>query len=210
MSCLQYEPTSMGLFDKLFKTTKVETKGIFADSEIEQRNKEFMVKFEQAKNLFIDSLNIYNSKSCQCAFPRFQQMVGIDCSDTGNSFKCYDTDLLISVTKDCFDITESNLNDEVTNEKWICKKCNTTYEFGWSDFSIYVDRQKLKLTNLKTELIGLPTTKPIPLYLGLAGHSYPSKEEITNVSFDEFRKYNDLNSEVLTGNQQRRKLKIKF
>jgi hypothetical protein len=180
---------SMGLFDKLFKSTKTETKRYFTDSEIEQRNKEFMEKFEQAKELFNDSLNIYNSHKCQCAFPRFQQIISIDCSNTGNSFKCYDTDLLISMSKNYFDITESTLKDEVTNEKWICKKCGSSYEFGWSDFSIYVERQKLKLTNLKTELIGLSTKKPIPLYLGHAGHSSPSREEITNVSFDEFKKY---------------------
>lgn len=179
----------MGLFDKLFKSTKTETKKYLTDSEIEQRNKEFMVKFEQVRELFNDSLNIYNSHNCQCAFPRFQQVISIDCRNTGNSFKCYDTDLLISMSKNYFDITESSLKDEVTNEKWICKKCGSSYEFGWSDFSIYVERQKLKLTDLKTELIGLSTTKPIPLYLGLAGHSYPSREEITSVSFDQFKKY---------------------
>jgi hypothetical protein len=186
VACNTNRPT-MGLFDKLFKTT--ETKKYLSDSEIEQRNKEFMIKYEQAKNLFNESLNIYNSKSCQCAFPRFQQIVGIDCSGTGNSFKCYDTDLLISMTKDYFDITQSNLSDEVTNEKWICKKCGSTYEFGWSDFSIYVERQKLKLTDLKTDLIGLPIIYPIPIYLGLHGHSYPSRKIITSVSFEEFSKY---------------------
>ncbi len=141
------------------------------------------------KELLNESLNIYNSHACQCAFPRFQQIISIDCSNTGNSFKCYDTDLLISMSKNYFDITDSRLKDEVTNEKWICKKCGSSYEFGWSDFSIYVERQKLKLTDLKTELIGLSTTRPIPLYLGLAGHSYPSRDEITSVSFDEFKKY---------------------
>ena len=179
----------MGLFDKLFKSTKPEAKKYLSDSQIEQRNKEFMVKFEQVKNLFTESLNIYNSQYCQCAFPRFQQIVGIDCNDTGTSFKCYDTDLLISITKDCFDITNSNLTDEVTNNKWTCKKCGSIFEYGWSDFSIYVERQKLKLTDLRTEMKGLPVAKPIPLYLGLAGHSYPSRQEITNVSFDEFKKY---------------------
>ncbi len=179
----------MGIFDKLFKSTETETKRHLNDSEIEQRNKAFMVKFEQVKELFNDSLNIYNSQDCQCAFPRFQQIISIDCSNTGNSFKCYDTDLLISMSKNYFDITESSLKDEVTNEKWICKRCGSSYEFGWSDFSIYVERQKLKLVDLKTELIGLSTIKPIPLYLGLAGHSYPSKEEITSVSFDKFRQY---------------------
>jgi hypothetical protein len=93
------------------------------------------------------------------------------------------------MSKNYFHITESSLKDEVTNEKWICKKCGSSYEFGWSDFSIYVERQKLKLTDLKTELIGLSTTKPIPLYIVLAGHSYPLREEITSVSFDEFKKY---------------------
>ena len=179
----------MGLFDKLFKSTKTEIKKYLSDSEIEQRNKEFMVKFEQVKQLFTDSLKIYNSQYCQCAFPRFQQIVGIDCSDTGNSFKCYDTDLLISMSKDFFDISSSNLKDEVTNEKWTCKKCGSTYEYGWSDFSIYVERQKLKLTDLKIQMTGLSITKPIPLYLGLAGHSYPSRQEITSVTFDEFKKY---------------------
>jgi len=157
--------------------------------EIGQTNMEFAMRFEQVKSLFTEVLHMYNVSSCQCAFPRFRQIVGIDCNDTGDSFKCYDTDLLITMAKDCFDIAESSLKDEVTNEKWICKKCGSTYEYGWSDFSIYVERQKLKLTGLKTVLIGLPTIKPIPLYLGLSGHSYPSREEITSVSFDEFKKY---------------------
>lgn len=43
--------------------------------------------------------------------------------------------------------------------------------------------------DLKTELKGLQTVKPIPLYLGLAEHSYPSRQEITSVSFDEFKEY---------------------
>jgi hypothetical protein len=45
------------------------------------------------------------------------------------------------------------------------------------------------LTELKAEVKGKPVTKPIPLYLGLAGHSYPSRQEITSVSFEEFKKY---------------------
>jgi len=93
------------------------------------------------------------------------------------------------MAKDYFDITQSSLKGEATNEKWICKEWGSTYAYGWSDFSIYVERQKLKLAGLKTALIGLPTIKPIPLYLGLAGHSYPSRGEIISVSFDEFKKY---------------------
>lgn len=179
----------MGLFDKLFKSTKTENQKYLSDSEIKHITDEFKVKFDQVKILFTESLNIYNSQYCQCAFPRFQQIVGIDCSVTGNSFKCHETDLLISMSKGYFDVTNSMLTDEVTNEIWTCKKCGSTYEYGWSDFSIYVERQKLKLTNLKTELKGPPTTKPIPLYLGHFGHSYPSRQEVIGVSFEEFKNY---------------------
>ncbi len=177
----------MGLFDKLFK--KTDSKKDLTDSDIEQRNKEFMVRFEQVKNLFSTSLSKYNIENCQCAYPRFQQIIGIDCSNTGHSFKCHDTDLLISMSNVYFDISNSGLTDEVTNEKWICKKCGSTYEYGWSDFSIYVERQKLKLINLSTQLIGQPTFMPVPLYLGLSGHSYPPRSEITSVTFEEFENY---------------------
>ena len=182
----------MGLFDKLFKTTEVkqtETKKYLSDVEIEQRNNEFAVKFDQVKNLFTSSLNIYNSELCQCAYPRFQQIISIDCTDTGNSFKCYDTDLLIDLSKPYFDIEKSELNDECTNEKWTCKKCGSTYEYGWSDFSIYVERQKLKLKNLTINPKGKETIKPIPLFLGLMGHSYPAKTEIMSVDFTDFENY---------------------
>ena len=177
----------MGLFDKIFK--KTETKKYPTDSEIEQRNKEFMVNLEQVKNLFATTLNNYNSENCHCAYPRFQQIIGIDCSKIGKSFKCHDTDLLIDMSKVYFDISSSDLSNEVTNEKWICKKCGSIYEYGWSDFSIHVERQKLKLTNLRTQLIGKPPIKPVPLYLGVSGHSYPPRSEITSVTFEEFEKY---------------------
>jgi hypothetical protein len=181
----------MGLFDKLLDKLfkKIEPKKHLTAAELEQRNKDFMVKFEQVKNLFAASLSNYNKENCQCAYPRFQQIIGIDCSNTGNSFKCYDTDLLISMSKIYFDISKSELTDENTNEKWTCKKCGSTYEYGWSDFSIYVERQKLKLTNLTTQLIGQQPIIPIPLYLGLAGHSYPPRSEITSVSFEAFENY---------------------
>lgn len=52
-------------------------------------------------------------------------------------------------------------------------KCRSHYEYGWSDFSIYIERQKLELISLRTGKIGKPTTEQIPLFLGLIGHSYP-------------------------------------
>jgi hypothetical protein len=183
--CLEYEIQYMALFDKLFK--RDEAKKNLSDDE--EKNKEFIAKFEQVKNLFISCLDMYNSEFCQCAYPRFQQIISIDCSNTGNSFKCYETDLLIDLSKEYYTVEKSELSDECTNEKWTCKKCSSTYEYGWSDFSMYVERQKLKLKNLTIYPTGKPAITPLPLYLGLMGHSYPSKAEMTNVSFAEFEKY---------------------
>ncbi|HEX8313769.1 MAG TPA: hypothetical protein VF609_02170 [Flavisolibacter sp.] len=182
----------MGLFDKIFKKTsseKTEPKRYLSDSEIEQRNKEFKVKFEKAKDLLTFSLENHNYHFCQCCYPRFQQIIGIDCTKTGDSYKCYDTDLLIDLSAKYFEVEKSELSDECKNEKWICKKCRSTYEYGWSDFSIYVERQKLKLTELKVEAKGKPAVKPIPLYLGLMGHSYPPRSEMSSVDFEEFQNY---------------------
>ena len=181
----------MSLFEKIFKMKPQdkEPKGYLSETEIEQRNKEFKVRFEKAKVLLIFSLENYNSNFCQCAYPRFQQIIGIDCSNTGDSYKCYDTDLLIDLSAQYFNIEKSELSNECNNFNWICKKCGSTYEYGWSDFSIYVERQKLKLTNLKVQSIGKPTIKPIPLYLGLMGHSIPPETEMSNVDFEEFQNY---------------------
>lgn len=160
-----------------------------SELQMEQRNKEFEVRLEQVKNLFTSSLTIYNSESCQCVYPRFQQIIGIDCVSTGDSFKCYETELLIDLAKPYFDIEKSELSDENTNEKWTCKKCGSTYEYGWSDFSISVERQKLKLNTLIVDTKGKPATKPIPLFLGLIGHSYPPRTEVTKVDFADFENY---------------------
>ncbi len=183
----------MGFFDKLFgyrpSSTNTPAKTYLTETEIKKRNEDFNIKFEQTKELFIHSLEYYNSIHCQCSFPRFQQLIGIDCTNSGNSFKCYDTDLLIDLSAGYFNIEKSELNDENTNEKWVCKKCSSIYEYGWSDFSIYVERQKLRLIKLNVSYNGKPVDKPVPIYIGLMGHSYPSKQDVKNVSFDEFSKY---------------------
>lgn len=152
-------------------------------------SKEFEFRYEKAKELLTYSLENYNSVFCQCAYPRFQQIIGIDCTNTGDSYKCLDTDLLIGLSKKYFNIEESALSDECKNEKWVCKKCGSIYEYGWSDFSIYVERQKLKLTDLKIQAKGKSATTPIPLYLGLMGHSYPPKSQLSSVDFEEFKNY---------------------
>ena len=156
---------------------------------MEQKKQDYEARREKIKQLFETALVDYISTACQCAFPRFQQLIGIDCAGSGYSFKCYDTDLLIGTSKKYFDITASERTDENKNEKWICKKCGSDYEYGWSDFSIYIERQKLELINLRTVEIGKPTIEPIPLFLGLIGHSYPPKSEMEQVEFYEFERY---------------------
>jgi hypothetical protein len=42
---------------------------------------------------------------------------------------------------------------------------------------------------LKVKQVGKPALKPVPLYIGLMGHSYPPKSEMKSVDFAEFEKY---------------------
>lgn len=177
----------MGIFDKLFNRT--ESKKNQDKKEVQQINNDLSIKHKEERKLYQTVFEMYYSSSCQCAFPRFQQIVGIDCAKSGNSFKCFDTELLIGFSKPYFHIDKSELADENVNEKWICKKCGSNYEFGWQDFSIAVEREKLRLTELKVEQIGKPAITPIPLYIGLMGHSYPPKTEIASVDFAEFERY---------------------
>ncbi len=39
---------------------------------------------------------------------------------------------------------------EAYNELWCCNKCGSLYDYGWSDFSIHVNRAFLKIKELKT------------------------------------------------------------
>jgi len=174
---------------QLLKANNHEPEKNIEDVEREKQNKELMVKVEQVKELFKSTLIKYNSTSCQCAFPRYQQLISIDCSETRKLFKSVDTEILISLSKPYFERVKSELNNECTNEKWTCLKCGSIYEYGWSDFSIYFDRQILKLVSLKVDIIGKKAITPIPLFLGLEGHSYPYFSNTINVGFSEFEKY---------------------
>jgi hypothetical protein len=156
---------------------------------IEQENIQFKKDEELIIELFKSAFEIYNSDLCPCAYPRFRQIIGINCSDTNDSFQCFETEILISLAKPGFNVEKSELTNERLNEKWVCKKCESVYEYGWSDFSIAVSRQKLKLIKLKAAEIGKPAFKSIPLYLGLMGHSYPPENQIFKVEFEKFRKY---------------------
>ena len=78
---------------------------------------------------------------------------------------------------------------EASNELWTCKKCGSIYHYGWSDFSIHVNRTILKIIDLKTEEIGAEIQLPLPLYVGLFGHNFPDKTYVNPVDFETFKSY---------------------
>ena len=92
----------------------------------------------------------YQGDSCACQHPRFTQIVGINCVDFVKSFKAWETTLLISKFKKNFEIETLEKGPENLNEKWTCKKCKSEFNFGWSDFSIAVEREVLLPIDIKT------------------------------------------------------------
>ncbi len=150
---------------------------------------EFNERHAQLKEALQAVLDGYTAAACPCAFPRFRQVVGIDCTDTGDSYCCHDTELLIYLSKPLFEVEPLGKPGEAANEKWVCKTCASVYDWGWSDFSIHVNRQTLKISNLRAPQIGREALKPIPLFLGLWGHSYPPKTEMRPATLEEFIDY---------------------
>lgn len=145
--------------------------------------------FEKLNSIIENALNKYNINYCQCSYPRFIQIVSIDCFDYGQSFKSYETEILIENSRKYFETEKFENKQECHSEKWKCKKCNSEFEYYWSDLSIALDRTTLKPINIKAKSIGKQTITPIPLYKGLVGYSYPPKNEIINVNIYEFEKY---------------------
>ena len=78
---------------------------------------------------------------------------------------------------------------EGAHQVWTCKKCGSTYSYDWEDFSIHVSRVTMKATETKVAPIGKPAVKPIPLFLGLSGHSFPPQSEMVPVSYEDFEVY---------------------
>jgi hypothetical protein len=151
---------------------------------------DFQIKYNKTSQLLKKAVSYYyHGNSCACQYPRFMQIVGINCIHYKASFKAWETTLLIEKVKPYFEIETLKNGSENTNEKWTCRKCKSQFNYGWSDFSIAVERDVLFPIKLNAKEKGEKAIKPIPLYLGLYGHSYPSKKEITNVNFDAFKTY---------------------
>lgn len=145
--------------------------------------------FEKTQALFNLCFKNYYSAQCQCAFPRYHQIIGIDCVNTGDSFSCYETEMLIGMSKPYFDIEPGPKGYEGAHQKWTCRKCGSTYTYEWADFSIHVNRQTLKADEVTIPSAGKPAVKPIPLFLGLSGHSFPPQTEMVPASYEDFESY---------------------
>lgn len=149
----------------------------------------FEERFHQVKPIFTEAMARYRRAGCPCAFPRFVQIAGIDCTKMGASAKCWDTEVLIGLAKEGFETGPSDRRDEASNERWVCKTCGSVYEYGWSDFSIHVERQKLECTHLRATPVGKAAERPVPLFLGVFGHNVPPESELIPADLETFRRY---------------------
>lgn len=160
------------------------------EEERQKIQEKFRAMSEELSNLVDSALSMYNKAHCPCSYPRFIQITSIDCSDYRNSsFECYDTEALIGKSRSCFETIEIEQPHEAYAERWICKKCQSEFRLSWQDFSISVDRHTLTPINLRALTVGKSCKIPIPLYMGLAGHAFPSKRKIKTVGLEEFKNY---------------------
>jgi uncharacterized delta-60 repeat protein len=112
---------------------------------------DFQIRYNRTSELLEKvAEKYYQGDSCACQHPRFIQIVGINCVDFRKSFKAWETTLLISKVKKNFEIETLEKGTENSNEKWTCKKCKSEFNFGWSDFSIAVEREVLLPIDIKT------------------------------------------------------------
>ncbi|RNI30429.1 hypothetical protein [Rufibacter latericius] len=146
-------------------------------------------KLKEFSEVVKNAISFYKTYSCCCAFPRFRQIVSIDCTDYGNSFSCFETEIFIKQAKEHFKVRKIDRIEENVSEEWTCKKCDSKYIYGWSDFSIAISRQVLKPQKIKVTEVGAEPLKPIPLFVGPIGHSYPSRNELTPTDKEGFENY---------------------
>ena len=144
---------------------------------------------EKLWKLIEEIMTYYNSISCQCAFPRYRQIVSLNCSDYQKSFYSSETQGFLQHSRLYFDIIEGDNKQEDNSQIWTCKKCRSVYDYAYSGFSIYVNRGYLKINEHKTIDIGAEPQTPMPFVVGLFGHSYPDRDLFKQVDLDAFSSY---------------------
>ncbi|MEI9809366.1 MAG: hypothetical protein WDO16_16675 [Bacteroidota bacterium] len=124
----------MNFFKKLFGSANT-------TAQQNQSREEYVKQVQENANKLWDflgeTLAFYHSKSCQCAFPRFRQIVSIDCTDTGTSFYCSETEGFISHAKKYFTVSKTDTGTEAYNESWSCNKCGL-YMIMAGQISVYM------------------------------------------------------------------------
>jgi len=154
------------------------------DDRLYQRQQQVI----QLREMIGETITLYNSVSCVCAFPRLRQIAGIDCIDYRKAFYVTETEYFIDALKPFFKI-EPVESARGNSDDWTCLKCGSTWVYQWEDFSISVSRTVLKIKELKAQDAGPAGEKPIPLFIGLGGHGFPDYSEMTPVAFDTFKNY---------------------
>lgn len=177
------------MLDNLFKHVKKWFSPLPVQKVPEVRRQEQNEKYIQINELAIETLEFYDLNSCQCAYPRFKQYVSMDSSDFDGSFWVVETEALIDASRPYFHIAEIDRGQECTRSIYTCKKCKSTFEFGWSDFSIHVNRSYLKPINVNAMQIGADALQPLPVLLGGIGHTTPPKGTFVQVGLKELSAY---------------------
>ncbi|MCE6990115.1 hypothetical protein [Dyadobacter sp. CY323] len=175
----------MNIFQKLFKAAP-QSQNKTGNAEYLRMTQE---KTDKVWKYLEETVDFYNETACPCAFQRFRQIVSIDCVDFRKSFYASETEGFISAAYKHFTVEPIPEGNEANNAIWTCNTCSSTYLFGWSDFSIHVNRTFLKVADLKTKDIGAPPVTPIPLHVGLFGHTFPDHSHILPTDFDTFASY---------------------
>lgn len=175
----------MNFLKKIFGSGKPAPAAI-SRTEHEERIRQ---KTDQLWDFIEEVLISFNQQSCQCAFPRFRQIVAIDCVDYRKNFYCSETEGFIDRARKYYTAVKLESGPEAYNEEWTCNKCGSIFTYGWADFSIHVNRAFLKQKDLRIGDIGALPEVPIPLYVGIFGHALPGYDQLTPVDFETFSKY---------------------
>lgn len=175
----------MGFFKQLFGSSKVSVKKQRSQAELDELQRET----DRTWALLKETLAYYDSIACPCAFPRFIQYTSIDCVDMSGSFYMSETEGFIQHAGPYYEISETDKGQENHRNIYTCKKCASTFEFGWADFSIYVSRSFLKPVKINVKQAGADARSPIPFYIGFFGHKLPDLSLVQKVSFEVFQSY---------------------
>ncbi|GAB4427086.1 MAG: hypothetical protein OHK0039_45300 [Bacteroidia bacterium] len=138
---------------------------------------------EELLNDMRSVLAVYRAVACPCAFPRFRQVVAIDCVDWGGAFFCYETEGLIAVAREGYAIGD----DTGYGSVWTCETCGSVFQQAWQDFSIHISRSTLKPVQLLVADLGAAAETPMRLSRGFAGHSHPPASLAVQVSPEEIK-----------------------